>query len=70
MSGYLSFRDVLPCPESPNGAHDWLPGAIAEDDPSVQFECSWCAALASTKWWGVEFRTGLEHFEDFRNGQL
>jgi hypothetical protein len=73
MSGYARKEDVLGCPgfasgevfsHGPGGAHDWMPTGYQRD--TGEWECSWCAALLSRQWWGWDFKTGLEHFEEWQ----
>jgi hypothetical protein len=65
MTAYAHLRDVLPCPLALK--HDWIDrrqSASSDSHESYKAECSWCAALLDKMWWGWEFRTGLEHFDD------
>ncbi len=62
MTAYQHLKDVLPCPMALE--HDWLDRRQHSSDEPYKAECSWCAALLDKRWWGWDFRTGLEHFED------
>lgn len=65
MCGYHELDEILPCPEEPRGLHDWCDYRRTSDD-YYNGECTRCAALLRRHWWGWEFRTGEEHFDDFR----
>jgi len=66
MCGYKSIEDILPCPDTQDGKHDWCDYRNCSDD-YYNGECTHCAALIRRHWWGWEFRTGQEHFDDFRD---
>lgn len=65
MSGYYCLADMPFCPDTETGKHDWLDRRQCADyQEPYKAECSACAALLDKKWWGWDFRTGLEHFDD------
>ena len=66
MTAYARKGDVLPCPRedlNPAGQHDWIDSRCSSDEP-FDAECSYCAALLKQEWWGWEFKTGEEHFQE------
>ncbi len=68
MTAYARIEDILPCLRddmNPSGEHDWVDYRNCSDE-WYYGECSWCAALIRRFWWGWEFRTGEEHFDDVR----
>jgi hypothetical protein len=65
VSGYFGVEDILPCHRTKTGLHDWI-DYRQDSDSYYTGECSHCAALLRRFWWGWEFRTGEEHFEDAR----
>lgn len=62
MSAYARVQDVLPCPDTTDGRHDWIDARNSSDE-LYSGECSYCAALLVQRWWGWEFYTGEEHFD-------
>ncbi len=64
MTAYRRLSDILPCPRTPTGQHEWLDRRQCSSDEPYKAECSECAALLGKHWWGWDFRTGLEHFDD------
>lgn len=68
MSGFVNLLDVIPCPEKDE--HEWMDSRMVGNADSntpeepYKAECANCAALIEKMWWGWEFKTGLEHFDD------
>lgn len=64
MSGYTCLEDVPFCPSTEDERHDWLDRRMYSSNEPYKAECSACAALIDHLWWGWQFKTGLEHFDD------
>jgi hypothetical protein len=62
VAAYARVQDILPCPDTVDGRHDWI-DSRNDSDQLYSGECSYCAALLVQRWFGWEFYTGEEHFD-------